>query len=246
MITSILRRVGLSEGEVRIYVALIDLGSVKLSIIQEKTGIERRNIYDILNKLIEKGLVSYTEENKKKSFQVTDPKKLISYLEEKKAHLQGIQEEVAKQLPILLEKFKSNKPTIRAEVFRGIEGIKAVWEDILNYPEMRWIGSGRYLPKKYPNFFIPWNKRRIENKVWWFNLMRQEIRSEIKHPLSLEKIRYLPEEFSGNPAVIGIYGNKVAQFLFGEYLFAFVIESKELADNYKRYHRYLWDKVAKP
>jgi sugar-specific transcriptional regulator TrmB len=44
MITSILRRVGLSEGEVRIYVALIDLGSVNLSIIQEKSGIERRNI----------------------------------------------------------------------------------------------------------------------------------------------------------------------------------------------------------
>ena len=26
---------------------------------------------------------------------------------------------------------------------------------------------------------------------------------------------------------------------------AFVIESKELSDNYKRYHKYLWDNVAK-
>ncbi len=61
----------------------------------------------------------------------------------------------------------------------------------------------------------------------------------------LEDIKFLPKEFSGNPTVIGIYGNKVTNFIFGDEFFAFVIESKELAENYKRYHKYLWDKVAK-
>ena len=57
--------------------------------------------------------------------------------------------------------------------------------------------------------------------------------------------KFLPKEFSGNPTVTAIYGNKVAQLLFGEYMNVFVIESKELAENYKKYHKYLWDKVAK-
>jgi hypothetical protein len=32
--------------------------------------------------------------------------------------------------------------------------------------------------------------------------------------------------------------------MFGAELFAFVIESSEIAENHKRYHKYLWDKVA--
>ncbi len=75
--------------------------------------------------------------------------------------------------------------------------------------------------------------------------MRNEIRQELYKPLLFEHIKFLPEEFSGNPAVICIYGNKVINFLYGESLFAFVIESKELADNYRSYHKYLWNKVAK-
>jgi hypothetical protein len=59
-----------------------------------------------------------------------------------------------------------------------------------------------------------------------------------------EEIRFLPEEFSGNPSVVCIYGNKVVNFMFGAELFAFVIESSEIAENHRRYHKYLWDKVA--
>ena len=57
--------------------------------------------------------------------------------------------------------------------------------------------------------------------------------------------KFLPPEFSGSPTVTVAYGDKVAQLLFGEYINVFVIESKELAENYKKYHKYLWDKVAK-
>ena len=57
-------------------------------------------------------------------------------------------------------------------------------------------------------------------------------------------VKYLPEEMSGNPTVIFIYGNKVANVLWGDEYFAFVIESKELAENYRKYHKYLWDNVA--
>ena len=52
----LLRKIGLSEGEVKIYTALLDLGLSPINKIHERTGIERRNIYDILNKLIERGL----------------------------------------------------------------------------------------------------------------------------------------------------------------------------------------------
>jgi sugar-specific transcriptional regulator TrmB len=240
-----LRKIGLSPGEIKIYSMLLDDGTSPLSKIHEKTGIERRNIYDILNKLIEKGLVSYIFENKKRYFSISHPSNIIAYLEQKEGEIEKTKEDVQKELPAILEKFKFAKSESSSEIFRGAEGVKAVWEDTLNYKEMYWIGAGRYVPKKYPQWFSNWNRRRISLKVKWHNLLRDELKKEVKVAMQYEEVKFLPKEFSGNQAVIGVYGNKVANFLLGEELFVFVIENKELAENYIRYHKYLWDNVAK-
>lgn len=244
MITDALSKAGLSGGEIKVYNTLLDLGLSPISKIHEKTGIERRNIYDILNKLIERGLVTYIIENKKRFFQVSHPSKIIRYLDEKELNIKKTKKEIEKLIPSVVKKFELKKPNINAEIYRGIEGVKAVWEDMLNYKENYWIGSGRYIPKAFPNFFMNWNRRRIKLKVKWFNICRHELKKELK-PLQLEYVRFLPKEFSGNPAVICIYGNKVVNFILGKEFFAFVIESNELAENYRRYHKYLWDNVAK-
>lgn len=241
----ILKKLGLSEGELKIYNALLDLGSSPVNRIHEKTGIERRNIYDILNKLIERGLVTYITENKKRFFQIAHPKNIIGYIEQKEYDLETIKSKLQKEIPSLIKKFEFTKPSISAEVYRGVGGVKAVWEDMLNYKEIHWIGSGRYIPKWYPNFFAGWDKRRVKLKIRMLNIMRYELRKEIKEPYKYEDIKYLPKEFSGNPTVIGIYGNKIVNFVFVKDFFAFVIESKELAENYRLYHNYLWNNVAK-
>jgi len=244
MTLEILRKLGLSEGERRVYLTLLEEGKSPINKLHEKTGIERRNIYDILNKLIEKGIISYTKENKKRFFQSSHPNKILNYLEEQKAKIEETKKELRPLIPELIEKFSEKKQSVDAEIFRGEEGIKAVWEDMLNYPNVYWIGSGRYIPKQQPLFFTHWNNRRIKLKVVWWNLMRIEMKKEVKQ-MPYEHIKFLPKEFSGSPTVVGIYGNKIVNFLFGENLFAFVIESKELSENYKRYHKYLWEKVAK-
>ena len=76
----VLKKVGISEGEIKVYSALLDTGKSPVNIIHEKVGMERRNIYDILNKLIERGLVTYITENKRRLFQVSHPNKIIEYI----------------------------------------------------------------------------------------------------------------------------------------------------------------------
>ena len=63
-----LTELGLTDGQIRVYSAILELGNPNLNSIHEKTGIERRNIYDILNKLIERGLVTYINENNRRIF----------------------------------------------------------------------------------------------------------------------------------------------------------------------------------
>jgi len=239
-----LQKLGLSKGEIKVYSAILNTGIAPVNKIHEQTGIERRNIYDILNKLIERGLITYMDENKRRSYQIAHPDKILHYINEKREDLEKTKKEIAKELPSILERFNQKNPEIKAEVYRGLEGMKAVWDDMLRSKGIYWIGAGRYMPKMYPGYFNQWNKKRIQLKIKIFNLLRHEIKKGIT-PYPLEQRKFLPEEFSGSPTVIGIYGNKVVNFLFGENLFAFVIESRELAENYKRYHKYLWEKVAR-
>ena len=244
MSLDILRKIGLSEGEIKVYSALLDLGVTSVNNIHEKVGIDRRNIYDILNKLIERGLVSYTESDKKRVFKISDPEKILSYVEEKKTNLDNIKKEIEKIVPEMKEKFNQKNDEIFSEIFRGSEGLKAVWDDMLNYKKIYWIGSGSYAPERYPAFFKDWNKRRKKKKVESYHLYRYE-KWKTAQKSWFTGARVLPPEFSGNPTVTVIYGDKVAQMLLGKNIQVFVIESKELAENYMRYHKYLWDKVAK-
>lgn len=246
MALDILRKVGLSDGEIKVYSALLELGKAPINKVHEKTGIERRNIYDILNKLIEKGLVTYITENNKRSFQTTHPNKIIGYLEDKKYDLDKTKKDIEKELPEILNKFKSKKTEMNAEIYRGREGVKAVFEDMLNSKANYFIGSGRYVMRLMPHFWLSYNKRRKALKVKWYNIFRAELRKEVKQdPFVLEETKFLPKEFSANPNVIFIYGNKVANVLWTKDFFAFVIESKDIAENYKKYHNYLWNNVAK-
>lgn len=246
----ILRKMGLSEGEVKVYKALLELGATSINNIHEKVGVDRRNIYDILNKLIERGLVSYFDEDGKRVFRISSPDKLVSYIEEKKSELEGVKKEINSVLPEIKQVFNSKKEELKAEIFRGVEGMKAVWDDLINYNEIHWIGSGLYVPLRFPAFWDDWNKRRMKKKVGSYHLFRDDKREAVKNRKGFDKNsitdwKFLPPEFSGNPTVTVVYGSKVAQMILGENINVFVIQNKELAENYRLYHKYLWDNVAK-
>src|SRR3989344_6169177 len=194
----VLRKIGLSEGEIKVYKALLELGATSINNIHEKVGIDRRNIYDILNKLIERGLVSYFDENGKRIFRISSPDKLISYIEEKKSNLEKIKREVNEILPDIKKMFSSKKEELKAEIFRGAEGMKAVWDDLLNYNAIYWLGSGLYIPQRFPAYWKDWNQRRLKKKIPSYHLFRYEKRKEVSKKL-FTTCKFLPKEFSGNP-----------------------------------------------
>ena len=63
MNTEYLEELGLTNAEAKIYIALLELGSSQAGKITEKTGIHRRTVYDAIERLIEKGLISYIKQN---------------------------------------------------------------------------------------------------------------------------------------------------------------------------------------
>jgi sugar-specific transcriptional regulator TrmB len=111
MIEDTLQELGLNRRESICYSALLELGSSKIGVICKKTKIPSSKIYEILDNLIERGLVSYVIKGKIKHYQASDPKVLLNYIEEKKRKVEEI-------LPQLLSKQRLSKKQ-SVEIFEG-------------------------------------------------------------------------------------------------------------------------------
>jgi len=243
MDTKILKEIGLTDTEIKVYMALLSFGTTSAGRIVEETGVYRKNLYDALNKLIEKGLVSYVIENKIKFFQAKNPENLEKYLDEKKAKIEEQKKEIQNTISEMNSIFKKAPIEIESEIYRGVEGIKTILKECLNYKEVLFIGATGDVENRLPYFWPQYNKKREKLKCKWKLLL---VHGAKEKPITKSKYyeyKVLPKILSGLN-VIYIYGEYVANVLWLEKPIAFVIKHKTLANNYKKYFYFLW-KVIK-
>ena len=68
-----LRKLGLKEKEVRIYLAGLELGPNTVQNIAQKAGVTRPTCYEIIQSLEERGLFSQEQRGKKRYFAAQSP-----------------------------------------------------------------------------------------------------------------------------------------------------------------------------
>lgn len=124
MYQDILQELGLSKNEAKIYETLLREGESPVGEIAERSKIHRRNVYDSLSRLIEKGLIFEVLERKENRYQAVDPGKLSELIQEKKQKLEKI-------LPDLLHLYEEKPYHEELFMYRGIEGWKNYLNDIL-------------------------------------------------------------------------------------------------------------------
>jgi HTH-type transcriptional regulator, sugar sensing transcriptional regulator len=240
-----LKELNITKGQAKTYEALLELGSGGIQAIQEKTGHERRAIYDILNKLIEKGLVTFTIEKGIKTYQLTHPRNLKEQIQKKQESLS----ELFNKLPLITEKFTAKKQKVHAEIYRGNKALQALINEMLEHKESFWIGGNSGVEQiglEINLFFKRWDKRRVKQKATMYDLVDHGTYLEDYLPKDLKKHKrnyykycQLPKNLK-SPMVIIIFGNKVCQILWSKQPFAFVLESKEIKDSFMKYFHYFW------
>ena len=133
---SILKKIGLTDGEIKIYSSLIDLGQSSIFNIMKKSGVSSSKVYLILDRLIQKGLVSYISENNVKKYQATNPSSVLDMIDTKKEELDNIREEFDNLIPQINMQMSSYEEE-SAQVYKGIKGLKSAYMNILGE-----LGSG--------------------------------------------------------------------------------------------------------
>jgi sugar-specific transcriptional regulator TrmB len=231
-----LENAGLTRGEVKIYITLIELGQAFAGKIAEKSGMHRRSVYDSINRLMEKGLASYVVINDKKYFEAANPERLLYILKEK-------EDEVSSVLSELKEKYKRSKVKESITVFRGKEGLKTLFDgQIKTGKDISILGASPAANEMLKYYFVEYDKKRIKNGIKVKIIFSNKLKGKHKKaPLS--EIKYLSDEYSG-PAAINIYGNNVAIIHWSEKPDGILIESEGIADSYRKYFDLIW-RIAK-
>lgn len=165
----ILEEIGLTKGEITVYLTLLKIGETTTGKIIDEAQISSGKIYEILDKLMKKGLVSYIVKDKTKYFTAASPRRILDYLQQKEKRLKDQEEQLLKELPDLLKLEKSTKKEIEIRLFQGFEGVRTIIWEVLNEltPKDEVIGMGIHSkkPEKFNLLWPPWHKERIKRKI---------------------------------------------------------------------------------
>ncbi|MBI2499167.1 hypothetical protein HYV88_02905 [Candidatus Woesearchaeota archaeon] len=232
----ILKEIGLTENESKVYLALLELGPSLAGQISRKTGLHRRTVYDTTERLIEKGLIGYILKNNRRVFESSSPKRFLEVIKEKENSINEI-------LPELLSSYTKTREKQETNFYNGKEGIKTVLEDQIETGKEILILGASSLAYEVLQFYFKWfDKRRKEKKIKARIIFSKNIK---KINIPFAEIRYLPEKYS-SPLAINIYSDKVAIILWSkESPIAIVIKNKEISEGYRKYFELVWKNAGR-
>jgi len=240
----LLKKFGLTDNEIKVYTKLLILGESTASNLGKETRMERRTVYDVIQKLLEKGLVSFIEKEDKKFYKVINPIKLLDILEEKEEYLRKIRQELIKLIPNLEELMKKGKKEVDARILFGREGIKTMYMDEIKegktiYVICTTIDKTEELLKTFlPRF----TRKRIKKKI---KIKMLSAKKDVKFlkKYRLIEVRFLPEEYV-SPASLTIYRDRLGITLWADNPITILIKNQEIANNFLNYFELMW-KIAK-
>ncbi len=223
---------GFGEQEAKIYLALLKKGQSVASEISKEAKINRSVSYKLLDGLVEKGIVGYVIKNNVKYFSATDPKNLIKVLKEKQKILESV-------VPALKAIKKDEEKNIKVEVYQGLKGGVTVLKDIINTgKEYIGIGGEEQFEKIFP-FYSAQHMREIKKNNIKERLLLTK-GTKVERIGKTSKIRYLPDSFFIPNTSTIVYGNKVGFVIYKKPFYVVLIQSEDLANNYRMFFNALW------
>lgn len=241
---SILEQIGLTPTESKVYLALLELGESKVGDILDRAKLNSGRIYDVLNSLKNRGLISSITKGSVKYFIPSPPDRVRELLKEKIKIVEKEQKDFENILPELSKRFEKLKLKTNVEVFLGVDGLKAAYSIFLKEGEKdkNLYIQGIISKEKYPEglvnllkYYI--YKKRVELKLKTKKLISEEARKESLYSEDKSEIRYLPF-----PLITGIetLGEITLIEIQKEPIFTILIRNKEVTDDLKKQFELLW------
>ncbi len=239
--------IGLTPGEVKVYLALLRLGETKTGALSKAAQVSSSKVYKILDRLAVKGLCGFVTRGKTRFFSAVEPKRILEYVEKKENELREKRALVEQLVPKLEAQLNSaGKPN--AVVYEGFKAVTNAVKNIVD--ELPHGGEYLVLGATYGEtdgarpFFFKHHKNRVKKGIMVKMLANNETRGNLEATtLKNAQIRYLPQQFASNTAIF-VYLNKTIIVIWAKNPTAFLMTGEDAAENFKTYFQTLW-KIAR-
>lgn len=243
----LLEEIGLTKGEIKVYFTLLKLGETTTGKIIDEAQISSGKIYEILERLIKKGLASYIIKEKTKHFSAASPNRILDYLHEKEKDLESKEEELTKELSSLLAIEKAGKKEYETNLFKGFKGIQTAifeaLEDLTEKDEVLAMGIISHKKEQFNLLWQRWHKDRINKKIICKVIFSDKNTDYFK---AFKKMKFTEVKVlqGVTPSAIDIMGKRVLIFTYGEEPSCLSIKNPEIAQSFKTFFETMW-KIAK-
>lgn len=230
---SVFGRLGLSESETAIYLALVENGQMTASEVTKTTRSKRPTAYYALRQLQDRGLVHRSGSPGVEKFQAERPEKLLNLVEMKRQELGSLEKEVRSVIPSIV---RSESPHEGLPAVSFYEGDSAVKQALM---ETVYCRSGRidYITP-HDNFFwqvgqpfsAAYVRDRVAHGIRTRHLWEKPLDAKIirESYAELADLKLIPESMRGRfRTAVLIYDDKVLYVASRKSGYALLVRSRE-------------------
>jgi len=240
-----LNKIGLSQKQAIIYLAMLELGEAKITDIAKRANLKRPTVYIIIEELELLGLTSQLIKGKSRAYSAVHPKRISELLEFRRNKFQEL-------LPDLVAKYKSASGRPSVQMLEGMEAIRQTYREALmtltqDNCEQLWISNLSSIIEKFPEIMAEYS--RVLNKFPKSNI-REILFGERNTDEWFKKIKvkrnknhqtkYINDFNSGGETDQLITDEKLYFFAINPEPFVLIIESPEMAKTQKFLFENIW------
>src|SRR3989344_3901787 len=199
MIEESLAGFGFSPSEITVYLHLLKRGSSYANSISSATGINRSNVYEALDRLIEKGIVSFVSRNKAKWYKASPSESLGSLLKIKEDEFRSQKENFLSSIKELSKIAPPKNEKVDAGIFSGRDGLKMIFEEMLELEKpIAFFAAKLQFSTFFGSYYNQWHMRRAKKQIIQRTIFPENVRHEKNKQISikLRKVRFVDDEFT--------------------------------------------------
>ena len=247
---SALKQAGLTASEIKVYLSLLKNGPQTKTPLVKSAKLSGSKVYEITDKLIEKGLVVLSQKRSAKLFHAVGPEKILNFLDNKKKSIEEAKSGIEQVIPLLNKFCKQNYAEPEIKIYFGWEGFASAYDEELNKanPGSEVLIFGASTGANEPRterFFVKYGRIAKEKKLRIKVIFNKTARNYVKRIESnLGNIYEKKFLFKKTPAEITIFNGSILITLLKEEPTIIKIRDAQTVESFKEYFRQLWD-VAK-
>jgi len=187
----ILQKLGLTDKESRVYLALLAVGQSSANAIARAAGLKRPTTYVVLEDLRKRGLVLKMPGSQKQMFSAISPQELVYEMKKNVTEAEHL-------LPELMNIYSNSTSRVRTVQFEGVEGIRQLMEYGLKEMEggelVAFWAIAANVPRELSDYFPEWAEKLKQRHI--------TMRGIVPHHASLESYRQADKKYGRDIKIV--------------------------------------------